>query len=67
MYAALLLGLGYAPGRGLREYLASTGYRQDGIRASGLFLERGAERFAGMITVPDIASGARPVAHRSGG
>ena len=55
--AALHLGLGYAPGRGLRVYLESTGYGDDRIRASGLFLEQGAERFAGMITVPDIASG----------
>ena len=55
--AAMRLGLGYATGNGLREYLESTGYSQDRLRASGLFLERGAERFAGMITVPDIASG----------
>ena len=55
--AAARLGLGYAPGRGLWLYLQSAGYREDRIRASGLFLERGAERFAGMITVPDIASG----------
>ena len=55
--AALHLGLGYAPGRGLRVYLETTGYGDDRIRASGLFLEQGAERFAGMVTVPDIASG----------
>ena len=55
--AAMRLGLGYATGNGLREYLESTSYSHDRIRASGLFLERGAERFAGMITVPDIASG----------
>ena len=55
--AALHLGLGYAPGRGLRVYLESTGYGDDRIRASGLFLEHGSERFAGMITVPDLAHG----------
>ena len=55
--AALRLGLGYAPGRGLREALESAGYGDDRIRASGLFLERGVERFAGMITVPDLAHG----------
>ena len=55
--AAARLGLGYAPGRGLRAYLESAGYGEDRIRASGLLLERGAERFAGMIAVPDIASG----------
>ena len=38
-------------------YLESTGYGDDRIRASGLFLEHGSERFAGMITVPDLAHG----------
>ena len=55
--AALRMGLGYAPGRGLREYLEAAGYGGDRIAASGLFLERGAERFSGMITVPDLAHG----------
>ena len=55
--AALRLGLGYATGNGLRSYLQSSGYGEDRIRASGLFLERGAERFAGMVTVPEAASG----------
>ena len=55
--AAMELGLGYAPGRGLREALESAGYGDDRIRASGLFLEHGAERFAGMITVPGLAHG----------
>ena len=48
--AALHLGLGYAPGRGLREYLQAAGFAGQRLRDSGLFLERGAERFAGMIT-----------------
>ena len=55
--AAMELGLGYAPGRGLREHLQLTGFGGQRLRDSGLFLEHGAERFAGMITVPDVASG----------
>ena len=55
--AAERLDLGYAPGSGLREYLQAAGFDGARQRVSGLFLERGAERFAGMITVPDIASG----------
>ena len=54
--AARRLGLGYAPGRGLREYLQAAGFDADRQRASGLFLERGAERFAGMVTLPDPVS-----------
>ena len=50
------LGLGYAPGRGLREALASAGFADARVRGSGLFTERG-ERFAGMVTVPEIAAG----------
>ena len=55
--AVLKLGLGYAPGHGLREALTAAGFGGQRLRDSGLFLERGAERFAGMITVPDIATG----------
>ena len=55
--AAARLGLGFASGNGLRDYLYSAGFNPDRQRASGLFLERGAERFAGMVTVPDLASG----------
>ena len=53
--AAARLGLGYAPERGLREYLRSARYGGDRIRASGLFTERG-ERFADMVVVPDPVS-----------
>ena len=53
---AARLGLGYAPGRGLREALASAGFAAGRIRESGLFTERG-ERFAGMVVVPDVAGG----------
>ena len=55
--AAVSLGLGYATGRGLREHLQLTGFGGHRLRDSGLVLEHGAERFAGMVTVPDTASG----------
>ena len=51
------LGLGYATGSGLREYLQTVGYDNGRLRDSGLFLEGGRDRFDGMITVPDVASG----------
>ena len=55
--ASLRLRLGYAPGHGLREHLQAAGFAGQRLRDSGLFLERGAERFAGMIVVPDMAHG----------
>ena len=55
--AARRLGLGYASGDGLRDYLDSAGFNPDRQRASGLFLERGAERFAGMVVVPEVSGG----------
>ena len=55
--AARRLGLGYATGNGLRECLQAAGFTSHRLRDSGLFLERRAERFAGMVTVPDIALG----------
>ena len=55
--AALRLGLGYSPGHGLREALGSAGFTADRLRDSGLFMERGAERFAGMVVVPDASGG----------
>ena len=54
--AAARLGLGYAPGNGLRQALGSAGFTEKRLSASGLFMERGAERFAGMIVVPDPVS-----------
>ena len=48
------LGLGYAPGHGLRGALAAAGFDAAQQRASGLFVARGAERFAGMVVVPDV-------------
>ena len=55
--AAARLGLGYAPGSGLRESLESDGFSADRLRDCGLFMERGAERFAGMVVVPDASGG----------
>ena len=55
--SALRLGLGYAPGCGLREALQSCGFTAERLRDSGLFMERGAERFAGMAVVPDASGG----------
>ena len=53
---ACRLGLGFAPGDGLRRYLEAAGFGGERIRASGLFTER-AERFAGMVVVPDLTCG----------
>ena len=55
--AAARLGLGYAPGGGLREALASVGFSEQRLRDAGLFVERGAERFAGTVVVPDLSGG----------
>ena len=55
--AAARLGLGYSPGGGLRQVLESLGFSEKRIRDSGLFMERGAERFAGMVVVPDVSGG----------
>ena len=55
--ASARLGLGYSPGNGLRQALESCGFSQKRLKESGLFMERGAERFAGMVVVPDNAGG----------
>ena len=55
--AAARLGLGYSPGSGLRQALESCGFSEKRIQDSGLFMERGAERFAGMVVVPDASGG----------
>ena len=55
--AAARLGLGYAPGGGLRQALESLGFSEQRLRDSGLFMERGAERFAEMVVVPDASGG----------
>ena len=54
--ASLRLGLGYAPGSGLREALESDGFNAGRLRDCGLFTERG-ERFAGMVVVPEVSGG----------
>ena len=54
---ACRLGLGYAPGAGLRQRLEAAGFGGDRLRASGLFGEHGAERFTGMVVVPDLTYG----------
>ena len=54
------LGLGYASGNGLREHLLAAGFTATRIRSSGLFQERGAERFAGMVVVPEVSGGLVP-------
>ena len=53
--AAARLGLGYSPGNGLRRALESRGCSEKRIQDSGLFMERGVERFAGMIVVPEVS------------
>ena len=55
--AAKRLGLGYATGRGLREHLQANGFNGQRVRDSGLFLEHGRERFAGMVVVPELSGG----------
>ena len=55
--AAARLGLGYAPGSGLRRALESLGFSEKRLRDSGLFMARGAERFAGTVVVPDVSGG----------
>ncbi len=55
--AAVRLGLGFAPGDGLRHALESVGFSADKLRDCGLFTERGSERFAGMVVVPDLSGG----------
>ncbi len=54
--AAARLGLGYAPGTGLRAHLEAAGFGAERLARSGLFIA-GGERFAGMIVVPDAAGG----------
>ncbi len=57
LVTAARLGLGFAPGSGLRQALTSSGFAAGRVRESGLFMEGGAERFAGMVVIPEIAGG----------
>ncbi len=50
------LGLGYAPGHGLRRFLESNGFGEERLRNSGFFTALG-ERFAGMVVIPEISGG----------
>jgi len=54
--AARRLGLGYASGRGLRDWLVQAGFDDRRILRSGLASD-GRERFRGMIVVPDLTAG----------
>ncbi|MYB21357.1 MAG: hypothetical protein F4Y29_02330 [Chloroflexi bacterium] len=51
--AARRLGLGYASGRGLRDWLVQAGFDDRRILGSGL-ASGGRERFRGMIVVPEL-------------
>ena len=51
------LGLGYSPGHGLRQALESAGFSEKRLKESGLFTERGSERFGGMVVVPEVSGG----------
>ena len=55
--AAARLGLGYAPGSGLRQALEPLGFSEKRLRDSGLFMARDAERFARTVVVPDVSGG----------
>ena len=55
--ASLRLGLGFAPGGGLRGFLESAGFDAGRLGDCGLFTERGSERFAGMVVVPELSGG----------
>ncbi|MYF80935.1 MAG: hypothetical protein F4177_04035 [Chloroflexi bacterium] len=51
--AAHRLGLGYASGHGLRDWLTQAGFDDRRILRSGLICD-GRDRFGGMIVVPDL-------------
>ena len=55
--AAAQLGLGYSPGVGLRKALESADFSEKRLKDSGLFMERGAERFAGWSSFPKQPAG----------
>ena len=55
--AATRHGLGYSPGSGLCQALVSLGFSEKRIQDSGLFMDRGSERFVGMVVVPEVSGG----------
>ncbi len=56
LQAAQRLGLGYASGHELRDWLKQAGFEDERILSSGLVQER-RERFRGMIVVPELIGG----------
>ena len=57
--AARRLGVGFSSGRGFVDALAADGFAPDRAINAGLLTDRGRERFAGMIVVPETDSGGR--------
>lgn len=57
--AARRLGVGFSSGSGLVDALAARGFSQRRAHEAGLVTDRGRERFAGMIVVPETDSGGR--------
>ena len=55
--AALRLGLGFSSGRGLMQALETGGFTEKQFEDSGLFSSKGAERFSGMVVVPEVSGG----------
>ena len=55
--AALRLGLGFSSGRGLMQALEPDGFTEMQLEDSGLFSSKGAERFSGMVVVPETTGG----------
>ena len=64
--AAARLGLGYAPGSGLRQALESQGFSKKRLRDSGLFMAQGTERFAGTVVRARPLRRPRPLARWPG-
>ena len=57
--AARRLGVGFSSGSGLVDALAARCFSQRRAHEAGLLTDRGRERFAGMIVVPETDSGGR--------
>lgn len=57
--AARRLGVGFSSGRGLGDALAAGGFSPERAINAGLLTDRGRERFAGMIVIPENDSGGR--------
>ncbi len=57
--AARRLGVGLSTGQGLVDALAARGFSTRRAQEVGLITDRGRERFAGMVVVPETDSGGR--------